>query len=273
MNMTNTELKENVSKIEQLLKSDKPEAGFELLKTINEPELNEAVADLIQSTVYKKCFEEQSEQKIVDEGLKILKKLLPNLNSLDMCACYMQKLDISEFVNLVSLDLSYCDSLEKIIGLEKLEKLVDLDLSYTSSLKNLDIDELKNLEKVIGLRNIYGMVVDGKLEADYWEYLDEYLDNEFQQILENNDENVEDYLGSNINVLIEESDFYDGSFQSNRYFFKPLENYLSKKQMECLPTVGEDEVAVFLFHDGWDFITSFHRDKDDFPGEDEFLEP
>jgi len=52
LNMTNTELKENVSKIEQLLKSDKPEAGFELLKTINEPELNEAVADLIQSTVY-----------------------------------------------------------------------------------------------------------------------------------------------------------------------------------------------------------------------------
>ena len=109
-----------------------------------------------------------------------------------MCACYMQKLDISEFVNLVSLDLSYCDSLEKIIGLEKLEKLVDLDLSYTSSLKNLDIDDLKNLEKVIGLRNIYGMVVDGKLEADYWENLDEFLDNEFQQILENNDENVED---------------------------------------------------------------------------------
>jgi len=271
--MTKTELKENITKIEQLLQSENYEAGFELLKTINEPQLNEALSDLIQNTVYKKCFENQSEQKIVEEGLKILKKLLPYLNSLDMCACYMQKLDISEFVNLVSLDLSYCDSLEKIIGLEKLKNLVNLDLSYTSSLKNLDMNEMKNIEDVIGLRNIYGMVVDGKLEADYWEYLDEFLDNEFQQILENNDENVEDYLGSNINVVIEESDFYGASFQSNRYFFKPLEDYLSKEQMECLPNVGNDEVAVFLFHNGWDFITSFHRHKDDSLEEGEFLEP
>jgi hypothetical protein len=36
--MTKTELKQNITKIEQLLQSDKPEAGFELLKTINEPE-------------------------------------------------------------------------------------------------------------------------------------------------------------------------------------------------------------------------------------------
>ena len=271
--MNEKELQENITKLEQVLKSDKPEAGFELLKTINKPELNEAVSDLIQSTVRSKYIEEVSDQKEVDKGLEIFEVLLPNLTSLDLSCCYMEKVDISKFTNLTSLDLSYCDCLENVDGIDKLKKLVDLDLSYTSSLKYLDIDELKNLENVIGLRNIYGMVVDGKLEADYWEYLDEYLDNEFQQILENNDENVEDYLGSNINILIEESDFYDGSFQSNRYFFKPLENYLSKKQMKCLPNVGADEVAVFLFHDGWDFITSFHRHKDDFPSKDEFLEP
>ena len=46
MGMTKTELKQNITKIEQLLQSDKPEAGFELLKTINEPELNEALADV-----------------------------------------------------------------------------------------------------------------------------------------------------------------------------------------------------------------------------------
>ena len=43
--MNEAELKQNITKIEQILNSDKPEAGFELLRTINEPELNEVLAD------------------------------------------------------------------------------------------------------------------------------------------------------------------------------------------------------------------------------------
>ncbi len=262
--MNEKELKENISKIEKLFESGTPEAAFELLKTINNPELNEALADSIQRIVNEKYFEGKSEQGIVNEGLAIINQLLPKISTLSMVGCYMESLDISNFSELESLDLSYCDSLKEIKGLNNLKNLKYLDLSFTCSLKNLDKSELKDINKIIGLRDIYGMVIDEKVEQVYWEYLDEYLDNEFQQILENNNENVEDYLGSNINVVIEESDFYDGSFNTNRYFFKPLENYLSNKQMKVLPVLAEDEVAVFLFHDGWDFITSFHRHKDDF---------
>ena len=49
--MTKTELKENITKIEQLLQSENFEAGFEHLKTLNDPELNEALANLIRNTV------------------------------------------------------------------------------------------------------------------------------------------------------------------------------------------------------------------------------
>ena len=47
--MTKTELKQNITKIEQLLRSDNYEAGFELLKTINEPEITENLSDVINS--------------------------------------------------------------------------------------------------------------------------------------------------------------------------------------------------------------------------------
>ena len=80
--MTKTELKENITKIEQILKSENYEAGFELLKTINNPELTEALAESIQSTVYDKYFFEGK-----DEGFEILSTLFPNLTSLDLGGC------------------------------------------------------------------------------------------------------------------------------------------------------------------------------------------
>ena len=47
--MTKTELKQNITKITQILQSENYEAGFELLKTLDDPALNEALADLIQN--------------------------------------------------------------------------------------------------------------------------------------------------------------------------------------------------------------------------------
>ena len=83
-----------------------------------------------------------------------------------------------------------------------------------------------------------------------------------------------EYLGSSIIITIDESDFYDESFDSSSEYFEPLESAVSKEQMEYLPKIGkdyqEDEIAVFLFTSYWDFITSFYRHKDDLPGADEF---
>ena len=49
-------MKNNIEKVKQLLQSESYEAGFELLKTINEPDVTEALTDLIQSTVKEKYF-------------------------------------------------------------------------------------------------------------------------------------------------------------------------------------------------------------------------
>ena len=88
--MTKAELKENITKIEQIINSDKLEAGIELLKTLNDPELTEALADLIQSVVRSKYFGDGRDQKEVDKGLEILTDLLPNLTSLDLSYCSMK---------------------------------------------------------------------------------------------------------------------------------------------------------------------------------------
>ena len=85
--MTKTELKENITKIEQILQSENYEAGFELLKTLDEPELNESLADLIQNTVFERYFQVSSVQKEIDKGLEILEVLLPNLTRLDLRGC------------------------------------------------------------------------------------------------------------------------------------------------------------------------------------------
>ena len=85
---------------------------------------------------------------------------------------------------------------------------------------------------------------------------------------------LNDYLGSSIIIIIDESEFYDESFDTSREYFEPLESAVSKEQMEYLPKIGkdyqEDEIAVFLFTGNWNFITSFYRPKDDLPGADEF---
>ena len=69
--MTKTELKQNITKITQILQSENYEAGFELLKTINEPELNEALANDIQKTVKEVYFGDNGDLNEFDEDKKL----------------------------------------------------------------------------------------------------------------------------------------------------------------------------------------------------------
>ena len=61
--MNEAELKQNITKIEQLLQSENYEAGFELLKTINEPELTAGTLDAI-GTILKERYFKSGERKM-----------------------------------------------------------------------------------------------------------------------------------------------------------------------------------------------------------------
>ena len=268
------DLNENISQVEQLLKLDTPESGFELLKSINDPKLNKSVSHLIQSVVNKKYFEGKSDQTIINEGLHILHELLPKITNLNIQDCFMESLDITNFSELESINLSGCDCLKEIIGIDNLTKLTHLDLSYTPSLE-LDINDYSHIENIIGLRDKYGMV-SGVMKKEYfWDQLWEVIEVRIQELVgdsydyEEYEEGLNDYLGQSIIITIDEGDFYDASFASSREYFGPLESVLSKEKIEYLPKVGkdyqEDEIAVFLFTTNWNFITSFYRHKDDLP--------
>ena len=96
-------MSDNRTKVEQLLKSDTPEDGIELLKSLNEPELNQAVSDLIKNAVNNKYFEGKSKQEIVNQGLAILNQLLPKVRSLSIVGCYTESLDFSNFLSKKSI--------------------------------------------------------------------------------------------------------------------------------------------------------------------------
>ena len=124
------------------------------------------------------------------------------------------------------------------------------------------------------------VLMDNDKNEYFYDQLWRYIEDEIQNIVDDSydkeeyESGLNDYLGSSINIIIDESDFYDESFETSREYFEPLESVLSKEQMEYLPKLGkdyqEDEVAIFLFTTNWDFITSFYRHKDDLPGADEF---
>ena len=143
-------MKNNIEKVKQLLQSESYEAGFELLKTINEPEVTEAITDLIQSTVKEKYFVHETYEHYssdfektlssnFDKGLDILSTLIPNLTTLDLsdifppscndeigkhnthnCIKLLNKL--KNFNNLTELFLYKCSLLQAGDGLEKVIK-------------------------------------------------------------------------------------------------------------------------------------------------------
>ena len=59
--MTKTELKENITKIKQILQSESYEAGFELLRTKNDPALNDEIFGPVLSILKVKTREEAIE--------------------------------------------------------------------------------------------------------------------------------------------------------------------------------------------------------------------
>ena len=270
--MTKTELKQNITKIEQIINSDKLEAGIELLKTLNDPELTEALADLIQSTVKEKYFEPSysSDPPDVDEGLDLLRILSPNITSLDLSGSYVEELDLSKFISLQELNLSYCNELHTVKGLERLDKLTSLNCVSTSSLVDLDVYELELLPDVIGLRTKSGMHYGGNIQASeetWWDYLDEFLND------------AEEYCGVVTILCIDESDFYDEIFSRWRCSGPKsidlstrdkLGIWLNKERLESRFSEdsdiwpSQDEASVALFTSGWDFITSFKKHRNDF---------
>jgi len=143
-------MKNNIEKVKQLLQSESYEACFELLKTINEPDVTEALTDLIQSTVKEKYFVHETYEHYssdfektlssnFDKGLDILSTLMPNLATLDLsdifppsynevvrkhnthhCIKLLNKL--KNFNNLTELFLYKCPLLQVGDGLEKVIK-------------------------------------------------------------------------------------------------------------------------------------------------------
>jgi Leucine-rich repeat (LRR) protein len=144
--MNESELKQNITKIEQLLQSENYEAGFELLKTINETELTEAMVALIKRTVNQKYFEEGKE-----EGFEILSTLLPNLTSLAMSSCDELKNvhGLANLTNLTNLRLISCRFLSLPDGLANCTNLTDLSLENCTHIK--DVDDLGNLTNLTEL--------------------------------------------------------------------------------------------------------------------------
>ena len=67
MKMTKAELKQNITKITQILQSESYDAGFELLKTLDEPELTSGLSEVINTTLREKYFKENA----LEEGLEI----------------------------------------------------------------------------------------------------------------------------------------------------------------------------------------------------------
>ena len=81
--MTKTELKQNITKINKLLRSENYEAGIELIKTYNEPEINKGVPKTI-ITVLKQKFLRERNYDIIDNGIKLAVQFSSLVNDQDI---------------------------------------------------------------------------------------------------------------------------------------------------------------------------------------------
>jgi hypothetical protein len=54
--MTKTEQKENITKINKLLRSDSYEAGIELIKTLDDPEISKGTARTLSTIIKRKLY-------------------------------------------------------------------------------------------------------------------------------------------------------------------------------------------------------------------------
>ena len=67
--MTKTELKQNITKINKLLRSDSYEAGIELIKTLDDPEITKGTAKAVVARIKK--FVKQRDYDAIDMGIKL----------------------------------------------------------------------------------------------------------------------------------------------------------------------------------------------------------
>ena len=67
--MTKTELKENITKINKLLRSDSYEAGIELIKTLDDPEITKGTAKPVAARIKK--FLKQRDYDAIDTGIEL----------------------------------------------------------------------------------------------------------------------------------------------------------------------------------------------------------
>ena len=67
--MTKTELKQNITKINKLLRSDSYEAGIELIKTLDDPEIKKGTAKTV-TAVIKKLLK-QRDYDVIDIGIEL----------------------------------------------------------------------------------------------------------------------------------------------------------------------------------------------------------
>jgi len=167
--MNKTELKQNITKIGQLLNSDSYESGIQLLITMNDQKLNNGLADIIQNTLGKKYFQDNKSK----EGLETLSLLCPNLTTMNLyrcesltninviseftdlttlsLSCYeIKNIDsIAKCKNITTLSLSCCYELQNLGGLINLTNLTSIDLSWCVSLLKLDdLANIKNLTTI-----------------------------------------------------------------------------------------------------------------------------
>ena len=71
--MTKTKLKENITKINKLLRSDSYEAGIELIKTLDDPEIKKGTAKSVAARIKK--FLKQRDYDAVDRGIDLVRWL------------------------------------------------------------------------------------------------------------------------------------------------------------------------------------------------------
>ncbi len=259
-------------KIENLLKSSNLDEGLKLLKEINNEEVTESFSSLIQERVRENYFEGISDMSQVDKGLSILKEFTPNITSLDMSLCEIDSLDVSEFINLISLDTSYCSNLTNIQGLEHLKNLENLNVINSPYLLNLDVYKLEDLYNVVGLRTNSGMHFGGNIEAteeDWWDHLD-FLFDELEL----------DHLFGDVGIItISEADFHDKTIAHFRWSGPKSIDVSTRDKLgvwigddkldihfsqNSYIWPSEEEVTLALFTSDWTFITSFTRHRDDF---------
>ncbi|MBT5224189.1 MAG: hypothetical protein HOM19_02005 [Candidatus Marinimicrobia bacterium] len=138
--------------------------------------------------------------------------------------------------------------------------------------------------------NEFGIVRDKSVEDFYWDCLKDWADETITDLMDSSygdfdeyQEELENYFGVITVIQIDKTDLDNKSFDSNQEYEESLETVVDKDKLSKIfkvintrkewfstSDVPEDEIAVLLFTDEWDFITYYGLHKEETPDEDEF---